>query len=53
MSPIRVNGIKKDIFAGFIIFFAAIGILFGILINNFYIKSFENLEKMNVKKTFR
>ena len=22
MSPIRANGIKKDIFAGFIIFFA-------------------------------
>ena len=46
MSPIRVNGIKKDIFAGFIIFFAVIGILFGILINNVYLKSFEYLKKI-------
>ena len=53
MSPIRANGIKKDIFAGFIIFFAVIGILFGILINNVYLKSFEDLEKMNVEKNIQ
>ena len=50
MKRIYNNSIKKDIFIGMIVFFIVIGILYVILINNVYFKSFEILEKTEIER---
>lgn len=50
MKRIYISSIKNKILIGFIIFFIAIGILFTILLNTVYLKSFKDLEEANIER---
>lgn len=51
MRRFYANGIKRNIFIGFIVFFMVIGIIFAILLNTVYLKSFKDLEKLDIEKS--
>lgn len=43
------NGIKKRILIGFLLYFITIGLIFIMIVKNIFIKSFENLERVEVE----
>lgn len=50
MKIIYINGIKRSIFIGLIVFFIATGTLSALMLNNIYLRSFEDLEEVDIER---